>query len=188
MNTKSRFPHWYIYGDVAFFILGCSSRKLPIRGHLADREFISTKRYHFCGYFFDKIGSIFRDRRPHFYLTGHLVGNLDFIDFFKGAINGRIVHFNDFFSLLSVTFLDGIFNGFYGSLNRKNVADFEKGGLHNDINSWPQADFMGNGDGVNNVELQFLIDYMLLYLLRQSVPYLILVMAGGQQKRCALTR
>ena len=53
---------------------------------------------------------------------------------------------------LAVGFFDGIFNCIDRCIKRNNIADFEESGLHNNVNSRPQAYLLCKRDGIDNVK------------------------------------
>ncbi|MBA7655485.1 hypothetical protein ES703_63389 [subsurface metagenome] len=186
LYTNIRLPGGYVYSDVALLVLSGSAWELTIRRHLTYRQFVATKGYHLGCNLLYKIRGIIRNGWTHLYFARDLLRHFHLVYLFKGGIDGCVVHLHDFLALFAVGFLDCILDGFDGCIERDNIADFEKGGLHNYVDSRPQAKFLGECNRIDNVELELLFDNLLLYFLRQSVPDLVFSVHTGQQECSAL--
>ena len=105
----------------------------------------------------------------------------------QGGIHGGEILLHHRFAALLVGLLDGLLDGGDGFLARQHAADGEEAGLHDGVDAASHARFFGHRIGVDDVELQLLIEQLLLHRDRQVVPdFLRRVRAVEQEGRARL--
>ncbi len=102
--------------------------------------------------------------------AGHLAWNLDAVHIGNGLVHSREVFVHDGFTALAVGLLNGMLNRGDGFVPGQNLADSEETGLHDGVDALPHAGLFRHGIGIDDIELNFLLNQVALHLLRQRVP------------------
>ena len=78
-----------------------------------------------------------------------------------------------FLALLAVGLLDGVFDLVDGLLARQHAGEGEEAGLHDGVDARAHAGGLGDREGVNDVELELLLDQGFLRRAGEFVPDLV---------------
>ena len=72
-------------------------------------------------------------------------------------VDGGVVHVDDFLAFVAVGVDDGVFEVGDGFFDGDDIGEFEEGGLHDHVESSAEAEFLGDGDGVDDVEFDVVV-------------------------------
>jgi hypothetical protein len=101
---------------------------------------------------------------------------------FEGGVDGLEVLLNDRFTAAAVGFLDGLLDLGDGLFAGQDAADGEEAGLHHGVDAGAHAGGLGDGVGVDGVELELLGDDLILDLAGEVVPDLIGLEGGVEEE------
>ncbi len=87
----------------------------------------------------------------------------------KCPIHRHVVHFDYSPAFSAVGLLNGILEIPYSIVHRYDVRELEKHRLHDHVYPVPEADLARYGDGVDGVEVYFVLGDVPLYMCRQVV-------------------
>ena len=116
LNTNGRIPNRYIHGNISFFPLRGGRGKSTVDGkHTGWYLITPTGNDHSC-HTLHKFGRFGRHRGLHFDMAGYFIGHFDLKQISQGLVYGFVIHFDDLFALVAVSFFNGFFdlgNGFF---------------------------------------------------------------------------
>ncbi len=186
LDAERFVPDRDIHSDVALLVLRGCGREGAIGRHRRDRQCVAKAGNDAAGHFLHKLRRGLGDGRGHYELAGRLGRNFDLMNVLESGVDGGVVHRHNFVARFAVTLLDRVLDLFDGQLERDNIGDFEEGRLHDDVNAGAKAKFLTKLDGVDDVELQLLVDDLLLNFLRHFVPDLAMLEGRAKEEGAAL--
>ena len=187
LDAQVGFPDRDLEGDVALFPLGGAGREGAVDGQGRDRDGIAIEGDHRPEDIRDEIGAAAGTGARRVSLLVTLAGTLTSCRLARVWSTAAIVLLDDGFTALAVGLLDGFLDLGDGFVARQDAGDGEEAGLHDGVDAAAHAGLLGNIVGVDDVELEFLLDDVLLDFLRQLVPdFLRAVDAVQQEDRAGL--
>ena len=72
-------------------------------------------------------------------------------------VDGGVVHVDDGLSFVAVGVDDGVFEVGDGFFNGDDASEFEEGGLHDHVEASAEAELLGDGYGVDDVEFDVVV-------------------------------
>jgi len=174
LDTGFAVPFGAFERDVAFFILRGAGRESAVHRKFGHGQVLAAARKDFAGHFFYEFGRVCGHRRADMQ-RGIGAADFYFHNFVHSGVHGVVVHLNDFFAFLGISFFDGALNGGNGFVFRQHAGDGEERRLHDDINAGTHTGFLGDFGSVNSVEFELAVYYTLLRFKRQILPQVLRV-------------
>ena len=182
LDADVRLPDRNVDRDVPLLVLGGAGRPGAVLRYCGDGQRISLAGNDLGRHLPDELGGIPGNRRLHFLRAGHLLRDRHLDDALQGPVHRGVVHLNELLPLLAVGLLDLGLDGPDRFILGEDPRNDEESGLHDHVDPRPEADFFGQGNRVDDVELHLLGDELLLHLCRQGVPDGLFGVRGGEQE------
>ena len=182
-------PHRNLQGDAALFIFGSALRHGTVRqvDESTDRDVVS-------GHGVDRnlnLSDPIRQRRIdlcRLYLNISPCGrNFHFANLLNAAVNGRIVHVDDPFTLFSVGLENSGFHIFYSFVNRENAGDLEERCLKNGIGTAAEAELFTDAGCINSIEADLFYCCVMLEGIRQILLESFSLPVAGNENAAAFS-
>ena len=170
LDAEVRIPDGDVYRDVALLVLRGRGREGTVLGQSGDGEAVAFEDHHGAEHVFDEFGRVVGDGRLDVEGAGRLGGDFDLVEVGEGFVDGLDVLVDYRLALTAVALYDGVLDGLDGFVLRKDAADGEEAGLHDCVRAGAHAGFLRDFDGVDDVELEVLVYYLLLVAVGQLVP------------------
>ena len=187
LDTDVRIPDRNIDRDRALFVLRRARGERAVRGgeHVFDGEFFAAIAEDFAQDVLDEFRSVAVDARFAMEGGGNFRRNRDFLERVERGVDRLEVLFDDFGTLLAVDLLDTGLNALDTFVDGHEVAELEEAGFHDGVDATAHAGVLRDGDGVDDVELQFLGDDILLQFDREVIPNFVGAIRGVEKEDAA---
>ena len=170
LDTEILVPRGDLDSNVALLVLRGACGPCAVIRHRADRNVVALLLHERRGDVLNELRCIAGYRRRHRDLAGRCGGHFNLLQLGNGAVNSNVVHTNDLVTLFAVRLLDGGLEGVDRLVLRQHAGDGEEAGLHDRIDACAETQLMGEGDRVDHVELDLLVDDLLLDFVRHVIP------------------
>ena len=179
-------PDGDLAGDGPLFELGGAGRERAVGRQRADGQQVAFAGHERAGDVFDELRGVVGHGGLDLPVARDLVGHRDAHELGERAVDGGVVALDDGRAAASVGLLDRLLDERRGLAGRQRAGELEEAGLHHGVDAVAQARFVGDGVGVDDPELEVLVDQLLLHVARQVVPDLVCRVGAVQQEGGAL--
>ena len=182
LDANVRIPDRNFEGDAPLFDLRGVGWESAVDRQSGNGEKIAAAGNHHRSDSIDKVGASGRNRRQPVraaiggFRHGHLMKVV------QRCVHGSEISPQNRFTALAIRLFNRVLNLLDGLLAGQNAGQCEEAGLHDGVDPPAHLRFAGHLDGINNVELQLLVDDRVLHLPRDFVPDFLGPVRAVQQK------
>ena len=165
-------PDGDLLRDGALLPLGGGRREGAVDRHGTDGQQVALAGHDSGRDVLDEVGRLVRHERGHARIVGDRAGR-HLVEPLQREVDGREVALHDLLAALAVGLLHEGLDGGDGLRLRQDAGELEEAGLHHGVDAVAHAHLVGHGKGIDDVELDVLLDDLLLHRAGQLLPDLV---------------
>ncbi len=187
LDTFCHIPLRQMYSYAAFFVSAGAQRERAIRviDKGADRKIFAFLFIHRNQHFFYEYRQI-QNLFFRIFCIQPACRNLNLLNCVDTFINSFPVHLDDLLTFFLICLFDTFFQVFDCVIYRNNLGQFEKGSLHNHVDSAAKTDGFTNFPCVDGIEVDFFLCQCALYACRQMFVHFLRCPQTVEQEGAAL--
>ena len=173
VDAQARIPDWDLSCQSALFPLGSCGREGAIDRQCTYWQQVALAREHACRHVADEIRRVLGHWR---HAVDRAVGcsrDLDFVHLLERTVDRSEVALDDDAATAGVRLLDVLLDEADRLIARQHARQHEEARLHDGVDARTEADLASDAAGVDDVDLQRLVDDLLLHFARQALPHCI---------------
>jgi hypothetical protein len=170
LDAEVGVPDRYLVGDIPFLEPGRAGWVRAVHGKRADGKHVAAECEDGRDHVAHEVRRRIRDEREAQALAGRLCRDANLVQVRHGAVDRGKVLLDDRFSLLRVRFFRRALDRLDGLVARHHARQREEAGLQDRVHAGAQAEARRHAGRIDDVELEFLFDDLLLHVPRDLVP------------------